>query len=230
MEPMLRRLIGEDIELDGACWRRVCDRVKADPGQIEQVIMNLAVNARDAMPQRRAADDRDRERGAGRGVRASDTSRHRRRARTCMLAVSDTGTGMDAADAARGSSSRSSRPRSRARAPASAWRPSTASSSRAAAHLRSTARSGQGTTFKVYLPRAADEPAAERPSRPPARSVPRRDETVLLVEDEDDVRALTLRDPGARRLHRAAAASAAGRAGSWRPRTPAASTCCSPTS
>ena len=150
--PMLRRLIGEDVELVIAPRRRRSARVRADPGQLEQVIMNLAVNARDAMPQRRPAHDRDRAtssstpatRGAHPGARRGPhvhargqrhRHRHGRRRRR------------------RASSSRSSRPRSRARAPASAWPPSTASSSRAAAASSVYSEPGQGTTFKIYLPR-----------------------------------------------------------------------------
>jgi len=49
LEKMLRRLLGEDVEL-GTRLGPTTGRVKADPGQLEQVIMNLAVNARDAMP------------------------------------------------------------------------------------------------------------------------------------------------------------------------------------
>ena len=51
LEKMLRRLIGEDIELVPSSSRPSWARVKADPGQIEQVVLNLAVNARDAMPE-----------------------------------------------------------------------------------------------------------------------------------------------------------------------------------
>ena len=94
LEKMLQRLIGEDVKLELALAPAV-GAVRADPGQIEQVILNLAVNSRDAMPRRRATHDRDGQRGPRRR-RTSGSMPGRRRGRYVMLAVSDTGIGMDA--------------------------------------------------------------------------------------------------------------------------------------
>ena len=120
---LLRRTLGEHIDLviaaEPALWR-----VKADRGQLEQVLVNLAVNARDSMPDggRLTIDTGNAEVDA-----AYATGRpHLAPGRYARLRVSDTGTGMDPATVAR-SSSRSSRPSRRAAAPASGSRPSTAS-------------------------------------------------------------------------------------------------------
>ena len=94
LEPMLRRLIGEDLDLEVVTDPRL-GAVKADPGQIEQVIMNLVVNARDAMPQGGRLTLKTRRRGHSKDrhtqVRLAPPGPY------VMLEVSDTGMGMDEA-------------------------------------------------------------------------------------------------------------------------------------
>ncbi len=113
---MLRRLIGEDVESGHPAARPPLAQVRADPGQVEQVVLNLAVNARDAMPGggKLIVETADVELGEEltRGLRPSWYP-----ARYVLLCVSDTGQGMDADTRERACSSPSSPPRRRGRAP-----------------------------------------------------------------------------------------------------------------
>ena len=185
METLLRRLLGEDIEL--VTHRALgLEMVKADPGQIGQVIMNLALNARDAMP-----------RGGNLTIETANTvvdesyaSEHM--AITpgdyVMLAVSDTGTGMDET-----TKSRVFEPffTTKAAGEGTGLGLSTVYGivKQSGGFVWVYSEIGIGTTFKVYLPKSRAEETkvvAEGQRKPQARGA----ERILVVEDEDAVRTL----------------------------------------
>jgi two-component system, cell cycle sensor histidine kinase and response regulator CckA len=186
LDKLLNRLMGAHIEMITLCGTDI-GTVKADPSQIEQVIMNLVVNARDAMPN-----------GGRLTIETSNVDLDANYARDhatvrpgqyVMLAVSDTGVGMDQETQAH------------------IFEPfyTTKGGSRGTGLGLSTVygivkQSGgyiwvyseprKGTTFKVYLP-SVEEPAATVPAAAEDRVVDRKGtETILLVEDEKAVRDL----------------------------------------
>jgi PAS domain S-box-containing protein len=182
---MIERLIGEDIDLR---VRLVPEPalVKADPGQLDQVIMNLAVNARDAMPRggrltiETATVELDNE-YASRHI-GTTPGRH------VMLAVADTGVGMDAETL-----SHIFEPFFTTKGPGqgSGLGLSTVFGivKQSGGDIEVQSESGMGTTFRIYLPRVEAPPeghAAAAPSAP----APVGSETVLLVEDDAGVREL----------------------------------------
>ncbi len=186
MEKMLRRLIGEDIDLVTMLAEEL-GRVKADPGQIEQVMMNLAVNARDAMPHGGKLTIET----ANIVVDETYTHRHfgMKSGPYVMLAVSDTGMGMD------------EKTRSRIFEPFFTTKERGKGTGLGLATVYGIVKQsggeiwvysepGHGSVFKVYLPRV-DEVVAGSELRPGPSGLPRGQETLLLVEDEEAVRTLS---------------------------------------
>jgi hypothetical protein len=179
MEGLIRRLLGADVQLD---LRLLPGRalLRMDPGHLEQLLVNIILNARDAMPQGGALTVETAERQIGAGARARGV----RPGPYLMLAIRDTGGGMDGET------------RAHLFEPFHAADPR---QQRAGLGLsivfgivrqnggvvRVSSEPGLGTTVKVYLPQAApDEIEAEQPA------ALRGDETILVVEDEDGVREL----------------------------------------
>ncbi len=185
VEPMLRRVIGEDIVMT-VTGKATSAFVRVDPGQVEQVVMNLVVNARDAMPQ-----------GGRLTVETSDAvldesaladSPDARPGAYVMVSVSDTGTGMPpevrarifepfftTKDVGKGTGLGLSTVYGIVR--------------QSEGHIAVSSQLGLGTTFRVYLPRAeAPEPTAADAT---AEKMPEGTEHILLVEDDSSVRRLS---------------------------------------
>ncbi|AFM24116.1 PAS domain S-box protein [Desulfomonile tiedjei] len=180
LEKMLKRLIGEDIELN-TLLNSSAAQTKADPVQIEQILMNLVVNARDAMP-----------RGGNLTIETNTTFLDENYCRThldvepghyVVLSVSDSGRGMDAETLK------------------CIFEPFFTTKEKGAGtglglsmvygivkqhkgHINVYSEPGKGTTFKIYLPfmRNMVQPAAQRASE---MSQPHGTETILVVEDEE---------------------------------------------
>jgi len=189
LQRMLGRLIGEDIEVTTS-FAGDLDNVQADPGQVEQVLMNLVVNARDAMPQ-----------GGKLTIETANVALEEGYAhqhvgvvpgRYVMLAVTDTGCGMDkevierifdpfftTKEFGKGTGLGLSTVYGIVH--------------QSGGHIACTSEPGHGTTFRIYLPRteAGTVRQAERAPEPvPEPARPGRGEHILVAEDEPAVREL----------------------------------------
>jgi two-component system cell cycle sensor histidine kinase/response regulator CckA len=182
---MLRRVIGEDIALTMTLAPNL-GRVRADPGQIEQILLNLATNARDAMP---LGGTLTLETANGELDEAS--ARHRAGAQPgphVLLAVSDTGMGMDAATQARiFEPFFTTKEVGKGTGLGLAAVYGIVKQSEGAIDVDS--EPGHGTTFKIYLPRLATVSPRLPPQRPPVE-LPTGTETILVIEDDPSVRLL----------------------------------------
>jgi signal transduction histidine kinase/ActR/RegA family two-component response regulator len=189
LEPMLHRLIGEDI----AVVTRLAPElglVLADPGQLEQVLVNLAVNARDAMPHGGTLTIATTNTELGERVRGYPAAVVP--GSYVTLTVTDTGCGM------------SPEVQGRIFEPFYTTKPIGEGSGlglstvygivqQSGGHIGVESAPGRGTTFRLYLPRIAQEAETPRPGAAAITERLRGTETVLLVEDEEAVRRLARR-------------------------------------
>ncbi len=186
LNKMLHRLLGEDIELVASLRERI-GKIKADRGQIEQVIINLAVNARDAMPD-----------GGKLTIETADVELDEEYARThidvqpgryVMLSVNDTRVGMTPEVKARLFEpffTTKEKGKGTGLGLATVY----GIVKQSGGHIWVYSEPGQGTTFKIYLPRV-DEALTEK-KKEVNEEIPRGSETILVVEDEEKVRNLAV--------------------------------------
>jgi PAS domain S-box-containing protein len=187
-ERLLQRVVGEDVtlsvETEPGLWPVLCD-----PAQLEQVILNLVVNARDAMPAGGTLSIAAR--NAEVELLLDPQTGERRLGRWVRLSVRDSGTGMT--------------PEVQAHLfePFFTTKPSGKGTGLGLAtvhgivaqnggYIEVESAPGRGTTFDVFLPRAADPPAAPRPGAAP-RTTTSCGETLLVIEDDPLVRNVTVR-------------------------------------
>ncbi|HEX6243289.1 MAG TPA: ATP-binding protein, partial [Polyangiales bacterium] len=183
LERMLSRVLGEDIELSFEPGLNL-GTVKADPSQVEQVLMNLIVNARDAMPRggvlRVKTDNTELDEQTARGYLGAEARSYVR------LTVQDSGVGMDAATL-----SQIFEPFFTTKDPGKGTGLGLSTVfgivRQSGGFVGVDSQLGQGATFRVYLPQVAGAPV-EAPSPPPQPENLRGNETILLVEDEEQVR------------------------------------------
>jgi PAS domain S-box-containing protein len=188
MDRLLRRVIGEDVELEVRLAPEL-GYVRADPGQIEQVLINLAVNARDAMPDGGKLIIETR--GVTLDVFFAQQHMGMEPGPYVLLEISDTGVGMDAE-----TQRQIFEPFFTTKEPGRGTGLGLATCygiiQQHGGSIVLYSEVGLGSTFKIYLPRIA-APSALPPDREDPTTTPQGNETILLAEDEPAVRTLASR-------------------------------------